>query len=97
MSEICEVPERSRAWPWIKIGLLFLIVAFLAVWNLLPPGVVREPVVMGRGDDGKLHKQSPAQDGGLQFNAHVGALKSQNNTTTASSESLRSHTRTLLS
>lgn len=87
MSEVSEVPQRSPAWQWIKIGLLFLLVAFLAVWNLLPPGVVREPVVMGRGDDGKLHEQSPEQDGGLHFNAHVGTLKSQNNTTTASSES----------
>ncbi len=87
MLEISEVPQRSRAWRWVRIGLLFLLVAFLAVWNLLPPGVVREPVVMGRGDDGKLHEQSPEQDVGLHFNAHVGALKSQNNTTTVSSES----------
>ncbi|MBM4076536.1 MAG: hypothetical protein FJ267_12975, partial [Planctomycetes bacterium] len=71
----------------MKIGLVLLLVGFLAVWNLLPPEVVRRPVVMGRGDDGKLHEQSPEHVSGLHFNAHVGALKSQNNTTTASTES----------
>lgn len=87
MSDISAVPRRSQIWRWVKISLLFLLFAFLAVWNLMPPNVVRDPVVMGRGDDGKLHEQSPNADKGLHFNAHVGALKSQNNTTTASSES----------
>jgi hypothetical protein len=87
MSEISAVPQRSQTWRWIKIGLLFLLIAFLAVWNLMPPDVVRNPVVLGRGDDGELHEQSPNADNGLHFNAHVGALKSQNSTTTASSES----------
>jgi hypothetical protein len=87
MSDISAVPRRSQTWRWVKIGLLFFVVAFLAVWNLMPPNVVRNPVVMGRGDDGKLHEQSPNADTGLHFNAHVGALKSQNNTTTSSSQS----------
>jgi hypothetical protein len=87
MSEIPVLPQRSQTWRWIKIGLLFLLIAFLAVWNLMPPDVVRNPVVLGRGDDGKLHEQSPDADKGLHFNAHVGALKSQNSTTTSSSES----------
>lgn len=87
MSEVSEVPQRSRTWRWIRIGLLFVLVAFLAVWNLLPPGVVRNPLVLGRGDDGKMHEQSPEHDSGLNFNAHVGTLRSQNNTMTASSES----------
>lgn len=87
MSEVSEVPKSSRTWRWIRIGLLFLLVAFLAVWNLLPPDVLRNPVVMGRGDNGKLHEQPREDEGGLHFNAHVGALKSRNSTTTASSES----------
>ena len=87
MSEISAVPQRPQTWRRIKIGLLFLLVAFLAVWNLLPPDVVRNPVVMGRGNDGNLHEQSQNAGKGLHFNAHVGVLKSQNSTTTASSES----------
>lgn len=87
MSDISAVPRRSQTWRWVKIGLLFFVVAFVAVWNLMPPNVVQNPVVMGRGDDGKLHEQSPNADTGLHFNAHVGALKSQNNTTTSSSQS----------
>jgi hypothetical protein len=42
---------------------------------------------MGRGDDGKLHEQPEKAGNGLHFNAHVGVLKSQNNTSTGSSES----------
>jgi hypothetical protein len=87
MSEIPVLPQRSQTWRWIKIGLLFLLVAFLAVWNLMPPDVVRNPVVLGRGDDGKLHEQPRKDESGLHFNAHVGALRSQNSTTTSSSES----------
>ena len=87
MSEVSAVPPRSQVWRWIKIGLLFLLFAFLAVWKLLPPDVVRNPVLLGRGDDGKLQEQSRNTGDGLHFNAHIGALKSQNNTTTASSES----------
>ena len=87
MSDISAVPQRSQTWRRIRIGLIFLLVAFLAVWKLLPPDVVRNPVVMGRGDDGKLHEHSQNAGKGLHFNAHVGVLKSQNNTTTASSDS----------
>ena len=87
MSEISAVPRRSQTWRRIKIGLLFLLVAFLAVWKLLPPDVVRNPVVMGRGDDGKLQEQSQNVGDGIHFNAHIGALKSQNSTTTVSSDS----------
>ena len=87
MSDVSAVPQRSQTWRWIRLGLLFLLVAFLAVWNLLPPNVLRNPVVMGRGDDGKLHEQPREDDGGLHFNAHVGALESRNSTTTVSSES----------
>jgi hypothetical protein len=87
MPEVSGVPQHSRKRRWFKIGLLFLVVALLAAWNLLPLDVVRNPVVMVRGDDGKLHEQPREVGSGIHFNAHVGALKSQNNATTASSES----------
>ena len=87
MSDISAVPQRSQTWRRFRIGLLFLLFAFLAVWKLLPPDVVRNPVVMGRGKDGKWYEQSQNAGKGLHFNAHVGVLKSQNNTTTASSDS----------
>ena len=87
MSDISAVPQRSQTWRRFRIGLLFLLFAFLAVWKLLPPDVVRNPVVMGRGKDGKWYEQSQNAGKGFHFNAHVGVLKSQNNTTTASSDS----------
>ncbi|MFM9962223.1 MAG: hypothetical protein ACKV2Q_13495 [Planctomycetaceae bacterium] len=67
---------------------MIVCVLFLAMWNLLPPDVVREPVVLGRGGDGALHEVPPKPQGNrLHFNAHAGVLKSQNNTFTTSAES----------
>ncbi len=89
MSEPPAVPQRSWTW-WrrIKVGLVIVCVLFLAVWNLLPLDVVREPVVLGRGGDGALHEVPPKPAGiRLQFNAQAGALQSQNTTITGGTES----------
>ena len=89
MSDNPAVPQRS--WTWrrrIKVGLVIVCVLFLAVWNLLPPDVVREPVVLGRGGDGALHEVPPKPPGNrLHFNAQAGALQSQNITITRGTES----------
>lgn len=89
MSENPAVPHRS--WTWrrrIKFGLMIVCVLFLAVWNLLPPDVVREPVVLGRGADGALHEVPPKPAGNrLHFNAQAGALQAQNTTITGGTES----------
>ena len=89
MSEIINVSNRRPTW-WRRVRNVLLIglVVFLAVWNLLPPNVIRVPVVLGRGDDGQLHDESPQPSGNLlHFDAHVGVLKSQNSTTMGSTES----------
>lgn len=89
MSELPAAPQRSWTW-WrrIKFGLLIVFVVFLAVWNLLPPDVVREPVVLGRGVDGTLQELPPKPPGNrLHFNAQAGALQAQNTTFTGGTES----------
>lgn len=88
MSELPAAPKRSRTWRRIKFGLLIVFVLFLAVWNLLPLDVVREPVVLGRGGDGALHEVPPKPVGNrLHFNAQAGALQAQNTTITGGTES----------
>lgn len=77
MSEPPEAPQCSRTWRRIKFGLLIVFVVLLAMWNLLPPDAVREPVMLGRGGDGALQELPPKPVGNrLLFNAQAGALQS---------------------
>lgn len=89
MSEDLNVPKsRPKSWRWTRNSLLIALLVFLAAWKLLPPNVVRTPVVLSRGNDTLLHEETPITPrNAVRFVAHAGALKSQNNTTVGSTES----------
>ena len=74
-----RIPRRSR------IAAFVVAVVGVAGWNIFPPNVSRNPIVLAREADGVLREQGGEPAGGLSFNAHLGELKSSNETFTISS------------
>lgn len=76
---LTRIPRR------IRIVALVVAVGGFVVWNLFPPDVPREPIVLAREADGTLREQGVGGTDALAFNAHLGELKSQNSTSCVSS------------
>lgn len=74
-----RIPRR------IRIVALVVAVGGFVVWNIFPPDVPTEPIVLAREADGTLREQGVGGTDGLAFNAHLGELKSQNSTSCVSS------------
>lgn len=78
---IQRIPRR------IRIGALVLLGSAVVIWNVFPPSVPQEPVILARDADGTLRDQREQGGARLTFNAHVGELKSENSTFCGSSSS----------
>lgn len=76
---LSRIPRR------IRIVTLVVACGGFVVWNIFPPDIPRKPIVLAREADGTLREQDGNDAGGLAFNAHLGELKSSNETFTTSS------------
>ena len=87
--EVAPVPQARRKWlRWTRNVVLIVLVVGFAAWKLMPANVVRTPMLLERAGDVTLHEQPPRPSKNvLNFGAHAGVLKSQNNTTAGSTES----------
>ncbi len=85
-----ELPRRGlirRIPRRIKIGAIVLLGSAVVIWNVFPPNVPQEPVILARDADGTLREQGEQGGDRLTFNAHLGELKSENSTFCGSSSS----------